>query len=60
MADRKYERTYDGETWKDVPESSVREVLAGAYINVEIVMDEIHKGQEIPTNFAIYREKKEE
>jgi len=60
MPKRKYERTHDGDTWKEIDESAVREVLAGCYVDVGLVMDAMHEGQEIRSVFAVYREKKEE
>ena len=58
--ERKYERTDDGRTWTEVTEARVREVLSRTYIDVDLMMAELHKGQEVRSIFAWYREKRSE
>jgi len=51
-----YEVKYGGsDSWESISEAKVRERLDGYYVDVDLVMDAMHQGDQVHTAFALYR-----
>ena len=51
-----FQVSYDGATWEDVKdEARMRRILADNYGDAKYPLDEMQRGWEIRTTFAVYR-----